>query len=273
MKFLCLHGAIGNPDNFSVQLDPLVRELSGDGTAEFLFATGGFEVHPHSGFEEYFGPGPHYRFFDDQGTAEKAMLERVRDFEVADTPEDTIRNLVRGEDPNPPPPPPINYALDPLYDLIDANPDIEGIIGYSEGAVLAGSLLHDEQRRFTEEGREKRLKCAMFFAGWPPLTSDGRLIYGDEIDEGIDAHSIHVIGANDPYIAGSMALYNVFDEDSAALFDHGKGHTIPRDPRTLRELAKNVRDMLKTAGCSSRGDREFSSGTSSDIESVDSPSD
>lgn len=80
MKFLCLHGAIGNPENFSVQLDPLIRELSNDGAAEFIFATGKVEVHPHSGFEEYFGPGPHYRFLDDGGLAEQAMLERVRDF-------------------------------------------------------------------------------------------------------------------------------------------------------------------------------------------------
>lgn len=163
-------------------------------------------------------------------------------------------------------------ALGPLYDLLDANPDIQGIIGYSEGAVVAGSLLRDEQRRYELEGRTKNLKCAMFFAGWPPMDRDGNLIYGDETDELIDAHSIHVIGANDPYIAGSMSLYNVFDEDSAMLFDHGKGHTIPRDPRTLKELAKSVRDMIKNAGVDKHS-VGFSSGSSSDVESVDEPSD
>lgn len=272
MKFLCLHGAIGNPDNFGVQLDPLIRELSSDGSAEFLFATGGVEVHPHSGFEEYFGPGPHYRFLEDGGIAEKAMLERVRDFPECDTPEDTIRNLVAREENDAFSTTTVPKALDPLYDLLDANPDIQGIIGYSEGAVVAGSLLRDEQRRYESEGRRKSLKCAMFFAGWPPLDQQGKLIYGDETDDLIDAHSIHVIGANDPYIAGSMSLYNVFDEDSAQLFDHGKGHTIPRDPRTLRELAKSVRDMMKNAGVDKNSFFADSS-NSSDVESVDEHSD
>lgn len=262
MKFLCLHGAIGNPDNFSVQLDPLVKELRKDGT-DFLFAQGGVQVHPAKGFEEYFGPGPHYRFFEDAGIAEKAMLDRVRDFPELDTPEDTMRGLMSDEEDRNAFGGSRDITLARLYNILDNDDDIQGVIGYSEGAVVAGSLLLDEQRRHESEGREKRLKCALFFAGWPPIDENGQVVFSDESELMIDAHSLHVIGANDPYIAGSMSLYNDCNEDTAMLFDHGKGHTIPRDPRTLKELADNIRVMMSNAGV------HDSSANSSDTESVD----
>lgn len=53
-----------------------------------------------------------------------------------------------------------------------------------------------------------------------------------------------IVGCDDPYIHGAMALFNVCDEDTAELFDHGKGHTVPRDARTLRELGDAVQRMV-----------------------------
>jgi hypothetical protein len=40
-----------------------------------------------------------------------------------------------------------------------------------------------------------------------------------------------------------MALYNICDMDNAYLFDHGKGHTLPRDRDTVRELGDIIRAM------------------------------
>lgn len=51
------------------------------------------------------------------------------------------------------------------------------------------------------------------------------------------------VGSLDPYLHGSMALYNVCDPDTAYLFDHAKGHTIPRDKETVKELG----DIIRTA--------------------------
>ena len=42
-----------------------------------------------------------------------------------------------------------------------------------------------------------------------------------------------------------MALFNVCDADTAVLFDHAKGHTLPRDKETVTELADTIRDMIK----------------------------
>jgi hypothetical protein len=52
------------------------------------------------------------------------------------------------------------------------------------------------------------------------------------------------VGSLDPYLDGSMALFNVCNPDTAILFDHAKGHTLPRDKDTVTELCDVIRDMM-----------------------------
>lgn len=47
----------------------------------------------------------------------------------------------------------------------------------------------------------------------------------DESGEVIDIPTCHIVGCDDPYIDGAMALYSMCDQDSAELFDHGSGHS------------------------------------------------
>lgn len=115
----------------------------------------------------------------------------------------------------------------------------QGLIGYSEGSMIAASLIIEEQRRRKEHGTRRRIERAIFFAGWPPMAVvDGQasLVLADSSDAMIDIPTFHVIGCNDPYLNGSMSLYTTCDEDLAEMFDHGQGHTVPRDPRTMKEL-------------------------------------
>jgi len=53
-----------------------------------------------------------------------------------------------------------------------------------------------------------------------------------------------LVGSLDPYLAGSIALYNVCDMDTAYLFDHAKGHTLPRHKDTVKELGDVIRLMV-----------------------------
>lgn len=97
--------------------------------------------------------------------------------------------------------------------------------------------------RFIHQGLLTRHKCALFFAGWPPVRIvDGRVqtLLADEHDGMIDIPTCHIVGCNDPYIHGAIALYGMCDEDMAILFDHGKGHTVPRDELTVKELAETI---------------------------------
>lgn len=59
-----------------------------------------------------------------------------------------------------------------------------------------------------------------------------------------------LVGSLDPYVAGSLALYNTCDPDKAYMFDHGKGHTLPREKGVIKELGDVIRSMMAevTAG-------------------------
>ena len=122
----------------------------------------------------------------------------------------------------------------------------EGVVGYSEGALVAATLLMEEQRRCEASGEERRLKLALFFTGWPVIDYDKKsFLFADETEERLRVPSVHVIGAGDPFLQGALALYNVFDEDTAILFDHAKGHTLPRDGQTVKELGDALRDGIR----------------------------
>ncbi|KAI9653221.1 MAG: hypothetical protein M1821_007652 [Bathelium mastoideum] len=251
MKLLCLCGAYGSSDKFEVQLAPLVKELRSDDTAELYFLHGPVEAFPPEGFEDYFGRGPHFRFIEPAKTAKGSsdILERIRHFPKGATAEDQMRALMSGGIDMPD----VDHdygiqsaqeALDYLYHIMEEEGPFDGIIGYSEGATVAATLILHEQKRWYAEGIPPMIKCALFFAGWPPLSPElNRIVLADECDLIITIPTCHIIGSLDPYLAGSMALYNICDMDNAYLFDHAKGHTLPRDKETVREIGNILRDM------------------------------
>lgn len=80
-----------------------------------------------------------------------------------------------------------------------------------------------------------------------------QVLLADQDHNVIDIPSLHVIGCSDPYIAGAVALYNMCDQDNAELFDHGKGHTVPRDARTIQELGDAIERLIRTTAGSNVG--------------------
>lgn len=84
-------------------------------------------------------------------------------------------------------------AIQFLFKIMEEEGPFEGIIGYSEGATVAGTLLLAEQRRKELEGYEPMIKCAIFFAGWPPLDPQTfAMVLSDETDTMIDIHTCHI---------------------------------------------------------------------------------
>ncbi|KAH8881785.1 duf341 domain-containing protein [Thozetella sp. PMI_491] len=244
MKFLCLPGAYGSAKNFQVQLGPFVAEAEKRGTAEFKWTQGAYEATPPPGFEDYFGAGPLFRFIKYDGMDAFDLIDKIRDFPEGTSPEETMRALMGKDAANAVDS--VRTTLQMLIDIIDSDPEIEGILGYSEGATTAASLILEERVRSEKQGRPRRIKRAIFFAGWPPLSLDdgeARVLLADECEDVIDVPTLHIVGCSDPYILGALALYNMCDEDSAELFDHGKGHTVPRDARTIKELVDGIKRL------------------------------
>ncbi|KAI1864341.1 uncharacterized protein JN550_008898 [Neoarthrinium moseri] len=267
MKFLCLHGAFGSAAGFKVQLRPFVDEVARANSSSFVWVDG---LHPSEapvGYTEFFGGPPYYRHMQYEGTEGlDQLMSRVREFPEGLGAEDTLRFLIRGFDELPSKA--LEESLGRLFDIIDKDPEIDGILGYSEGAILASTLILEEQRRLEEEGIPRRIKVgyaacncevnlmrfqgAIFFSGWPPVRyRDGKMqhLLADECDSIVDVPTCHIVGCNDPYIHGAIALYNMCDEDTVVLFDHGKGHTVPRDKKTIKELAETITMTIHKATC------------------------
>ena len=174
---------------------PIVTELTSDDTATFHFINGNCEAVPPEGFEEFFGKPPFYRFIepDDKETLTETtdVLSRIRDFPECETPEDTMRELMkagiadsrRSTD----------TAIKYLFQIMEEHGPFDGIIGYSEGATVAGTLLLHEQMRAEELGIEPMFKCAIFFMGWPPMDPKTyALVLSDESDKTIDIPTCHI---------------------------------------------------------------------------------
>jgi hypothetical protein len=184
------------PDNskkFKVQLAPLLKEFEADSNVFFHFIQGPYEVVPPPGYEDFFGGPPYYRFIvpSDTDADTTDVIERIRDFPQLETPELTMRELmtygVAKTDDS------AKETLEYLYQLLETEGPFDGIVGYSEGATIAGTLLLHEQMREKEEGRIPMLKCALFFGGWPPMTPtlDG-LVLADESDLMIEVPTTHI---------------------------------------------------------------------------------
>ncbi|EEH41413.2 hypothetical protein PAAG_02976 [Paracoccidioides lutzii Pb01] len=227
--------------------ESLCDNLESDGTASFHFAQGNIPARPPPGFEDYFGPPPHFQFFDNDAAEED--LRALRDFIKRDVAEESMQilekrllvHIERRHDT-------LRPVLDRIIQIMDKEGDIEGVVGYSEGALIGASLILEEQRRYEELGRPVGIKCAVFLSGWPPFDpKTGKLLLSDGGSELIKIHTCHVLGANDPFIDGCMALYNICDPDTANIFDHGHGHTVPQGDKIQGELAEVIREMVAEA--------------------------
>lgn len=84
-------------------------------------------------------------------------------------------------------------AMEYLYHIMEEDGPFDGIIGYSEGATVASTLLLHEQRRFETLGIPPMFKCALFFAGWPPMTPElNEIVLADESELTINIPTCHI---------------------------------------------------------------------------------
>lgn len=150
---------------------------------------------PPEGFEEYFGKPPYFRFIqpdqDVDKTQQDDILARIRDFPDCETPEDTMRELMReGIAPSSRS---TDNALKYLTRIMQERGPFDAIIGYSEGATVAATLLLHEQRKSNRKGIKPMFRYAIFFAGWPPVDPDSHaMILSDESDATIEIPTCHI---------------------------------------------------------------------------------
>ncbi|CCC14916.1 unnamed protein product [Sordaria macrospora k-hell] len=267
MKFLCLPGAYGSAQNFEVQFGPLAEEFKRRGLGSFAYSQGTHEVAPPPGWEDYFGKPPLYRFLDVSNGDAFETLRRLRHVPRGLNPEDTMRQLQGATVEEDWHQEAWRQALDGVFKTLDEDPEINAIIGYSEGAMVAASAIVEEKERcLREKGRERRIKFGIFIAGAPPLKFEGNKRITaqlfDEVGTVIDIPTLHIFGCDDAFLSSAVALFNVCDPRSAVMYDHGLGHIVPRDAENvsllgtvLGNLVPKVEEQIKREMHFTRKDR------------------
>lgn len=129
------------------------------GLATFKFAQGEHEVDPPAGWEHYFGARPFYRFLSsEEGDAFEA-LRRVKQLPRGLTSEETLR-LFQDKDKAVPAEFQAMFraAMDRIHKTIEQDPEIDAILGYSEGALMAASILYEQNILFQKNNLPRRIK-------------------------------------------------------------------------------------------------------------------
>ena len=208
-------------------LVPIVHNLEQDGTAEFFFVQGTHQITVPRGYEEYFGPPPHYSYCADLLTEDMERSEVSQDsVEFGDTPEETMRNVQRSgkvdvykQD--------CMQDMDRLNKLLDSEGPFDAVLGFSLGACIGATLLEDNIRKSQEKGVPSMFKMGIFLCGCPPWDPrEPGMLLADTAGKVFELPTIHVVGSTDPVIDYALALYNLCDPDTAEIFDHGKGHQL-----------------------------------------------
>lgn len=137
----------------------------------------------------------------------------------------------------------VEMFLEYVSNVMEEEGPFDGVIGASEGAGAAATILLYDQELCRERGTKSKLKCGLFFVGFPPFRPDAKFHLADQSKVRIEAPTCHVIGQKDPLAPISKALWNVCDERTRLLVDHDKGHIIPHEPKIMARIAEFVRQL------------------------------
>ncbi|MCJ1458239.1 hypothetical protein MMC28_008610 [Mycoblastus sanguinarius] len=128
----------------------------------------------------------------------------------------------------------VNLTIDYIRNVILEEGPFQGVIGGSEGASAAATVLIDELETSRKDGRPPAMKCGIFFVAIPALRADGKgWVLSDERDQRIAVPTCHVYSEKDPIVLTSKALQNSCQSKGKTVIRHEKGHIIPHDKEQM----------------------------------------
>ncbi|KAJ5272906.1 EF-hand calcium-binding domain protein [Penicillium angulare] len=239
MRFLCLHGKGTNSDIFEAQLASLRSRISRDHTFDFVDAEA--DCPPAPGVDQFY-PGPYIGWFP---TYEPASVKEIQD---------TIK------------------------EIIDEDGPYDGVIGFSEGAALAASLLlcdeHFQQDPMFKVGiffnsvmvfspsddigvniRQKLKNQKAEFSGYlhgmnsdpsDPDSIPDIYAFTTGVPTRISVPTLHVIGSADVFSEDSRELARLCPDKSQVLF-HDGGHEFPRTESSLDRCGELFETVIALA--------------------------
>ncbi|OHF02959.1 oxidoreductase [Colletotrichum orchidophilum] len=203
-KILCLHGGGSSAGIFQMQLIRLSRVL--EPRFEFVFLDGPIETEAGPGVLPVFeGCGPYRRWVSDDPSLPAEEFQRQKDTAMA-----MLKVYVQQTGP---------YV---------------GVLGFSQGARAASSLLLEQQR---QPFVPYQLFGVFLCGTYPPFVPDDVLIR---------LPTVHVVGLFDPWKpASEMLIEQCSEQSTRKVVRYPGGHHLPNAPEAIQNIANMVIDLWK----------------------------
>jgi predicted esterase len=250
-RILCLHGGGSNARIFKAQLRSLRSELSQH--FRFVFADAPFPSEPgpdvtsaygrFGPFRRWLRSGPHHPFMDQAGA-----VARI---------ENSMYNAMDQDD------------------LQGATGDFVAVLGFSQGAKLAASLLFRQQvhvRKLGKHAAETSFKFAVLMNGRGPLVSlDPELLFNSALldasqidldrppkpedlrkkEHVLQLPTIHVHGIQDPGLPLHQMLLREYCSHTARLVEWEGPHRVPIKTKDVAPIVQEIMQLWKesTSDC------------------------
>lgn len=240
-----------------MSINPFIQQMSNDENITFHYAQGFLDSQPPPWLEEALEGPPHLRFFQWNSalldvwyeahvrkygapSVEKGWWGKMEEEKDAD---DELLTLLFSEYMNNPPEPwSVGIALEYLHNIIEDEGPFDGVIGISEGASVAATLLVEDLQACKAKQIRSNLRCGIFFIGAPAWWADGTKAWlAEEHGQVIDVPTCHVMGSKDVFKEGAEQLLKICDSEKALVITDPGGHRIPQDYETNKLVADWVR--------------------------------
>ena len=136
-----------------------------------------------------------------------------------------------------------------LTEIVEEDGPFEGLLGFSQGAEVAASLLF-------YQGEKVKFKFAIFIGGTPPFDV-AALASGKDttpVKMRADTHSAriqiptaHVMGRGDAYREFSKALLGLCNPREVKVYDHKGSHVVPRGQEAMEDLTAALNSVVDRA--------------------------
>ncbi|CAI7581472.1 unnamed protein product [Penicillium bialowiezense] len=224
MHFLCLHGAGTNRDILELQTGGLCGKLEESGH-KFTYVNGSqtAKVEDESFIGAHLTPpeleglvdGPFYNHYTRGASPGATVLEAF----------DHTRRIIAAQ-------------------KATGNP-FDGVLGFSQGAALAASMIVHHSR--TRPAEPPLFRVAVFICGATPWDPTGLQHLERKEAPLIRIPTANIVGKLDPLYPESMKLADLCEPSKMSFHDHGMKHMVAFDVKNTEEMARVINEAVAKA--------------------------
>ncbi|GME69356.1 unnamed protein product [[Candida] boidinii] len=136
----------------------------------------------------------------------------------------------------------IQPAFDSIKKVYEEHGPFVGILGFSQGAGLAGILLNNYDAVVGKEGAIDELKFGILYSNFKVTPEKYQKYYHPKIK----IPTLHIMGELDTLVSNerSMAFYECCEESTATILKHPGGHYVPNTKEFVKKQVAWVQSIM-----------------------------